>query len=304
MSPTAPLLRIGELARRAGIPPATLRAWERRYGIVEPQRTDSGYRLYSDDDERRLKRMIDLITQGAAPAEAAAKVSAEAEAADPGPRAGGNGAAAGRAAGLAAKELRDEIYAALINFDEAAAHRAVDRAIAAYRVEALLVEVILPVLRRIGDKWLLDEATIGQEHFASNVIRGRLMALTRGWGAGFGPLALLACPPEEEHDLGLVSFGLLLGERGWRVALLGSDTPFDALAETAERIRPSAVVLAVTTPATAEALESDLMASLPAPLAIGGASAGVDLADRLGGARLLPRDIVAAADELTDTGSF
>lgn len=304
MTSAAPLLRIGELARRAGIPPATLRAWERRYGIVEPQRTDSGYRLYSDDDERRLKRMIDLITQGAAPAEAAAKVSAEFEAADRGPRAGGNGAAAGRVPGLAANELRDEIYAALTDFDEAAAHRAVDRAIGAYGVEALLVEVILPVLRRIGDNWSLDEATIGQEHFASNVIRGRLMALTRGWGAGVGPLALLACPPEEEHDLGLVSFGLLLRERGWRVALLGSDTPFDALAETAGRVRPSAVVLAVTTPATAEALESDLMASMPAPLAIGGASAGGDLADRLGGARLLPRDIVAAADELTDSGSF
>lgn len=291
MSPGAPLLRIGELARRAGIAPATLRAWERRYGIVEPTRTESGYRLYSEDDERRLRRMIELITRGAAPAEAAARVTAEADE---------NGAGGREGGALDSAALQDELFAALHDYDGPAAHRVIDRAIAAYSVEALLVEIVLPVLRRIGDTWSRAETSVAQEHFASSLIRGRLMALSRGWGAGSGPLALLACPAGEEHDLGLVAFGLLLSERGWRVALLGSDTPLEDLSQTVERLAPSVLVLALTTPAAAERLEAQPLRGLSAPLLVAGAAADEELGARLG-ARLLPPDIVLAADSLAAT---
>jgi DNA-binding transcriptional MerR regulator len=290
LSPETPLLRIGELARRAGIAPATLRAWERRYGIVEPTRTEAGYRLYSEDDERRLRRMIELITRGAAPAEAAARVSAEAD----------ENGAGGEGGALDSAALRDELFTALHGYDGPAAHRAIDRAIAAYSVEALLAEIVLPVLRRIGDTWSRAETSVAQEHFASSLIRGRLMALSRGWGAGAGPLALLACPAGEEHDLGLVAFGLVLSERGWRVALLGSDTPLEELSQTAERLRPTVLVLALTTPAAAERIEAQTLRGLSAPLLVAGAAADEALGARLG-ARLLPPDIVLAADSLAAT---
>ena len=293
MPPDVPVLRIGELARRAGIPPATLRAWERRYGIVTPTRTEAGYRLYGERDEQRIKQMVELITRGIAPAEAASRVLAD-------DRAGGsdaNGQASQQA--VDSETLRARLLEQLIDYDEAGAHATIDRAIAAYGVEALLTELILPVVRRMGELWVDRKVTIGQEHFASHLIRGRVMPLARGWGSGDGPLALLACPAGEEHDLALAAFGLLLRERGWRVAFLGADTPAETLRGAAERLDPEIVVLAITDPATAAGLDTEL--SVGAPVAIAGGAADPALAERLG-ARYLPGDLVTAADDLAAGG--
>lgn len=90
--------------------------------------------------------------------------------------------------------------------------------------------------------------TVAQEHFGSSVLRGRLLALGRGWGRGNGPHALLAAPSGELHDLGLVVFGLALRDHGWRVTFLGADTPIDTVADTARRTRPDLVVLATLMP--------------------------------------------------------
>src|SRR5687768_2750736 len=117
-APAQPLLRIGELARRAGIAPATLRAWERRYGILDPLRSDSGYRLYTPEDERRLLEMVRLVESGVAPAQAAGRLTSGPRAAPAAP------ADPGVAAGL-----REELLAALLRFDETEADRVVDRAI-------------------------------------------------------------------------------------------------------------------------------------------------------------------------------
>ncbi len=293
MPPDVPVLRIGELARRAGIPPATLRAWERRYGIVTPTRTEAGYRLYGERDEQRIKQMVELITRGIAPAEAASRVLAD-------DRAGGsdaNGQASQQA--VDSETLRARLLEQLIDYDEAGAHATIDRAIAAYGVEALLTELILPVVRRMGELWVDRKVTIGQEHFASHLIRGRVMPLARGWGSGDGPLALLACPAGEEHDLALAAFGLLLRERGWRVAFLGADTPAETLRGAAERLDPEIVVLAITDPATAAGLDTEL--SVGVPVAIAGSAADPALAERLG-ARYLPGDLVTAADDLAARG--
>ena len=77
------------------------------------------------------------------------------------------------------------------------------------------------------------DATVAQEHFASNLIRGRLLGIGRGWDSGEGPRAVLACAPGEQHDLGLIAFGLTLNRRGWRITYLGPDTPVDSLVDTA-----------------------------------------------------------------------
>jgi DNA-binding transcriptional MerR regulator len=287
----APPVRIGELARRAGIPAATLRAWERRYGIVEPRRTEGGYRLYSEEDERRLRAMVELIGQGVAPAEAAARVTAAAPA--------GRVEPAGGAPSVNAPELRAALLDALSSFDEVEANRTLDLALAVYSTEGLLSEIILPALRETGNRWSAGELTVGEEHFTSNLIRGRLLAIARGWGGGEGPLALLACPPGEEHDIGLVCFGLILRELGWRITFLGADTPFESLTEATRRTHPELVVLAITSPETAARLSADGRLDLPAPVLVAGALAGPELAARLG-AELLDEDIVAAAGEIAE----
>ena len=271
------LVRIGELARRAGVPTSTLRAWERRYGVVEPIRGDSGYRLYSEADERRLRRMLDLVGSGLAPAEAARRVRAEGDEPD--------------GAGLtAAGDLRDELAASLAAFDEHRANLVLDRAVTILSIDALLDDVLLPVLRG------LHGGTIGQEHFASNIIRGRLMALARGWGGGAGRLALLACPEGELHDLGLIAFGLSLRSRGWRVSFLGANTPIAALTESADEIEPEVVVLSAFTERAFSMIEGDLIElAARRPLHLAGPGADGELAGQAGLGRLAAGPVGAAA---------
>jgi methanogenic corrinoid protein MtbC1 len=125
-----------------------------------------------------------------------------------------------------------------------------------------------------------------------------LTGLARGWGGGHGPHAVLACPPGELHDLGLMTFGVAVRRAGWRVSYLGADTPLDALLDVAERLRPDVVVLAATAPEHFSAGAADLarLARLR-PLVIAGAGAREDLAESIA-ARLLPGDPVSAAGAL------
>ena len=112
---SSPLLRIGELSRRLGVSDHVLRAWESRYGLLQPVRSAGGFRLYSEADARRVGRMQAHLARG-------------------------------------------------------------------------------PYLAELGERWERGTASVAQEHFATNVIRGRLAGLARGWGNGHGPRAVLACP--------------------------------------------------------------------------------------------------------------
>ena len=125
-------------------------------------------------------------------------------------------------------------------------------------IDALLVDVLLPYLYELGARWEHGEVTVAQEHFATDLLRGRLLGLARGWGRGTGRLALLACPPAERHDLGLIAFGLALRERGWRITYLGSDTPIESIAETARAIQPALLVLAAVAAEPLRELASQL----------------------------------------------
>jgi DNA-binding transcriptional MerR regulator len=286
-------VRIGELARRAGIPAATLRAWERRYGIVDPQRTDSGYRLYSAEDENRLRAMVALIERGLAPAEAARQVLREAREAAGSAR--GNGVQP-----TDVEVLRADLLQSLIAFDETTAHAVLDRAVNAYGSYNLVHEIVLPVLRRTGELWADGTVTVAQEHFGSKLIHGRLLALGRGWGAGPGPLLLMACSPGELHDLPLAAFALTMRERGCRIALLGADTPVDTLRSSAQGLAPAAVVISATSDGAARELAALGPLELGAPTVVGGAGADAQLAQAIG-AELLPADMNAAADALIAT---
>ena len=142
---------------------------------------------------------------------------------------------------------RDELAAALDGFDEPRAQSTLDQLFSEATVESVLTDVILPYLEELGERWERGEATVAQEHFATSVLRGRLLGLARGWGRGLGPVALLACLPGERHELGLMAFGLALRSHGWRVAYFGSDTPLETIDEAAEALEPSLVVLSAVT---------------------------------------------------------
>ena len=227
-------LRIGEVARRSGLSAELLRVWERRYGVLTPERSAGGFRLYSEDDVERVARMRRLLEDGVSPAEAARLLRAD------GPTPAAEQPAADEPG------AREALRGAIVAFDETAAHETLDRLFAELTPEAVLREVVLPVLREVGSGWQRGEVSVAQEHFGSNLIRGRLLGLARGWARGVGPMGLLACPPGEQHDLGLIAFGVALHRLGWRVAFVGADTPYDTLASAAEAVRPTAIVLAAT----------------------------------------------------------
>ena len=276
------LLRIGELSRRVDVPVASLRAWETRYGLLSPDRTKGGFRLYGPDDVARVLAMRANLELGLSAAEAARQALSEShEGTTP----------------LFA-EVGDELHAALSRFDETSAQAVLDRLFGSLSVDAALREVVVPCLRELGERWRRGEISIAQEHFASNVIRGRLMALARGWGRGSGRLAVLACAEDEQHDLPLVLFGVLLRTYGWRIAYLGADTPLPSLVQAVRELHPSVVVVSGTTRGSLDGQSAGLQeVALHAPLYIAGAAAGEELA-RQARASYLDGDMFAAAESL------
>jgi DNA-binding transcriptional MerR regulator len=278
------LLRIGELSRRVGVPVESLRAWERRYGLLDPSRTQGGFRLYGEDDVARVLAMRANLERGLFAAEAARLALADDvgdEPAAPGPVVDA-----------------DELAAALDRFDEAGAQRALDSLLAALTLDVVLRDVLLPYLHELGERWERGEVSVAQEHFASNLIRGRLMSLARSWDRGMGPWALLACVEGERHDLPLVCFGLALRGHGWRISYLGADTPIASLAEALRTLAPDAVVVSGTVRGAFGATATKLRKiALDAPLFVAGAAADEAVARRVRGT-LLSGDPVVAAETL------
>jgi MerR family transcriptional regulator, light-induced transcriptional regulator len=141
-----------------------------------------------------------------------------------------------------------ELLSAIERLDEEEANTILDEALAALSFDAVAEGVVLPVLRAIGEGWERGDVNVGQEHFATNLLRGRLLGFGRGWMTGVGPVALLAGPEGEAHDLGLIVFGLSLRARGWRIVFLGGNTPLESIAETADATDAALVVIATLTP--------------------------------------------------------
>jgi DNA-binding transcriptional MerR regulator len=224
-------MRIGELARRTGVSPELLRAWEQRYDLLRPTRSSGGFRLYSPADESRVRRTKALIADGVSAAEAARLAGSDA------PELGDEGRPL---VGDLAATLRE----AMERYDAAGAHAAIDRLFSTVSLEFAVTEVLIPYLRDLGERWAAGRVSVAQEHFAANLVRGRLLGVAGDWGSGGHPTAVLACMPREHHDLGLVVLGILLARRGWRVTFLGADTPFDTLETGVRRLQPALVVLA------------------------------------------------------------
>jgi DNA-binding transcriptional MerR regulator len=230
------LMRIGELSRESGVSPDVLRAWERRYGILAPERTSGGFRLYGGQDLERVKAMRQLVDSGVPASEAARRVTTAAP--SPAPSAASEGM----------DSLRTSLRAVLRSFDDAGSQALIDDLFAAYDLERVITAVIIPELRALGEEWESGAASVGQEHFAVNLLRGRLLGLARGWDRGIGPRLVLACPEGERHDISLIMFGLIAHRRGWRVTFLGADTPMTSVAAAASAVHADAIVLYATSP--------------------------------------------------------
>jgi DNA-binding transcriptional MerR regulator len=277
-------LRIGELSYRVGLSADVLRVWERRYGLLDPERSPGGYRLYSERDERRVRLVQERLRAGMSPAEAAGEVMQLERDGDlpggdlPSPR-----------------ELTEELSEALEAFDEDGAHEVLDRLLGLHGLEITIRDALMPYLRTLGERWALKQITIAQEHFASRFLEGRLLALARGWNRGPGRRAVLACPSGEQHTLPLVCFGLMLRSRGWRNIYLGADTPPSTVQMAADTVSADVIVLSAASPDRFAHMALELKAlARRQPLLLAGGGATAEVAQALGLERLTDDPSTAA----------
>ena len=249
-----PLYNIGVVTRVTGIPIPTLHAWERRYGFPKAARTAGGHRLYSEKDIARLRWVKSKVDSGLTVSRAIiAANSLEADGrlflpAAPEP-------AAGPRQNPASSSLRDNLFDVLIHHNLPAADRLMGEMLAFYSPEDLTLDVIGPALARIGDAWEQGQITVATEHLASNYLRHRLlMWMVTGPSPRPADPIVLACAPGEWHEGSLLMLGVLLRRRGWPVAYLGQDVPFNSLSDFLKDLQPSAILLVAMREETARRL--------------------------------------------------
>lgn len=222
-----------------GIPKNTLIAWERRYGLVEPRRSDSGYRVYTDEDVAMIRRVKDLLDAGYRISEASDMVRREL---------GQNSQHSQQVEPVLTgmESYRAVLLTALLDFDRAAAERVVRRLVT-LPYETLLDDLYLPILRITGDRWEGGEVTVVQEHFVSAWCREQILAMARSLepGVANAPEAICATPAGEHHEFGLLGVAFRLANRGYRLLYLGTNVPTDQLLDLVRRRRPEIVALSL-----------------------------------------------------------
>ena len=233
-------LNIAAVAQRTGIGADTLRKWERRYGVLRPNRTAGGQRRYDERDVARVEWLRDRLAEGFRIGEAAALLADDA------------------ATASSTDELRDAIVAAVSAPDPRQLNTLVELAFTLHDVETAIEEILAPALRLVGDSWQEGAERIAEEHLLSEAVRSRLRVLLSDRRHAVRGTAVLACGPGERHELGLLALAVLLQADGWLVAYVGADVPLDAVVELAEQIDADVLCVSVTLPASYERVVAEL----------------------------------------------
>lgn len=249
---------IKEIELRTGVAAATLRQWERRYGFPRPHRSHGGYRLFSDEDVASILRMQAFVSSGVPPSRAAQLVRET---------------ASQQAIGKTLKEFADQLGEALRNHDTARAERTLSEAYALHPIDDVLLGVVTSAMIEIGDLWHAGEVSVATEHFATQLIQSRLrLLLTMMPRATGAACVLVACAPDELHEVGALMVAVLLSRQGFDVTFLGQATPVEDLVAMVERTAADAVFISATLPVSLERLleSSSLLRSLKVPIVFGG----------------------------------
>jgi DNA-binding transcriptional MerR regulator/methylmalonyl-CoA mutase cobalamin-binding subunit len=246
---------IKQAARSSGVSEALLRAWERRYGVVVPQRNESGYRVYSQEDLAAVSSMRRLVDDGWSPAEAAKAVRAgtvpDVVEVEPAQTVGTSGRTGPDASDTPdAATLTQLFLSAATRLDTVGIEESLDGGFALGSFEHVVDTWLFPTLQALGSGWVNGEVDVAAEHAASHSVHRRLSVAFEAAGSrSRGPAVVVGLPSGSQHDLGALAFATALRRRGLDVLYLGADVPVDSW-ETAVRSRAAlAAVLAVVTPA-------------------------------------------------------
>lgn len=307
---------IKQAALRAGVSVPLLRAWERRYRVLTPARTASGYRLYDDAAISRARLMRLLVEEGWSPSAAASSIlEAEArglplpqpsatEAAERHDRAGLPDTHGSNEAATDARRLVAEFVTAAAVLDQSGVEAALDEMFAGGSFEQVAADSLLPALRALGEAWASGSVDVAAEHAASSAVLRRLAgAFQAASRPSRADPVLVGLPPGSRHELGALAFAAVARRSGLPVVYLGPDLPVADWVGAATQTRAAAAVIGVVRAgdvAAAEAVAVALRDARPQLLiAFGGAAAGKlpDTADTRS-IRLPTDDLRASVDAL------
>ena len=331
---------VKQVSGLTGVATDRLRAWERRYGVVAPGRSESRYRLYDDEDVARLRRMAELVEAGT-PASLAAEQVRELRAVSsrdgkvsllrtgdrertgtpPGPRrdpdrngdgrSGSDSPPAGRdgwipldlsSTGLPPLEA---LIAPARSLDRISLDRTLDQAFSVSSFEVVFERWLTPALARLGQAWSDGQVDVGGEHFVSAAVHRRLSRAFEAAGPQEGgPVVVVGLPPGAMHELGSLALATCLRRLGADVRYLGRDLPVDSWIRAVDQLRPAAVTISVPLAkddAAARALVEALAATgSPPQVYLGGRGCGTDWPDQLGATRLEVGVVEAARAMVTE----
>jgi DNA-binding transcriptional MerR regulator len=293
--PTEKLYTIGTVAKLTGVGAITLRAWERRYGLIEPIRKESGHRLYTRHHIDQINRITALTQQGLRISQVTPQML-ESELQE---------TAAESDAGDAWSQHLNSMVGAVVSYDEDRLEEIYNGVLSLYPIGVVTQKLLTPLLRELGRRWESGAGGIAEEHFFAFYLRNKLGARYHHRARGnTGPLLLIAGLPGEHHEFGLLLFSLAAHEAGYRIIPLGADMPLGELAAVARKKACSAIVLSGALEPSAQVLDTDLprlVRSAGMPVLVGGLSSvyACEAIDRAG-AEALGRDIDHGLERLAD----
>ena len=266
--PREGLLPIRTVSILTGVNAVTLRAWERRYSLITPQRTPKGHRLYTHQDVERIKQIVELLKQGISvghvkplvdlsPGDTSKEPATENE--------------------DIWKHYLDRMINAIERFDEPGLDSSYNDALSLYPVDIVNQRLTTPLLRLLGERWNLREAGIAEEHFFSVYLRNKLGSRLHHINLrSHSPMLLLACLPGELHEIGLLFFALSAVSNGYRVLILGANTPLQQIPLVLQRQACAGIVLSSSAKPARGVIDSglpELADRVSIPVFIGGKAA-------------------------------
>lgn len=235
----APIFNTKAVAIETSVPPDTFRAWERRYGVPRPQRTQGGHRLYSERDIAIIRWLRDRTAEGMNISHAVLLLTNVIDDEVVLPEATST---------RSLDQMVSELTKALTSFDSATAERIMSEAFSIHQFERVLIELIQPTMVEIGELWHNGAINVACEHYATEFIRRKLASLINIFeSVAMHETIVLACAPTELHDLGILYASLFLLRRGYKIVYLGARVPKTDLIEVVGKVKPDLVLLSATT---------------------------------------------------------
>ena len=295
----AGLFPIRTVSELTGVNAITLRAWETRYGLIEPVRKPSGHRLYTQEHIDLINRVVGLLDRGMRIGQVNAQTLS------------------GVTVETNPAEIKQDYWqryingmiAAVICFDEPALERTYGQALSHYPVRVVTEKLLTPLLMELGDRWVSKKGSVAEEHFFAFYLRNKL-------GARFhhrsqsqtGPRLMLACLPGDLHEIGLLSFALEACDHGFQTVLLGANMPLDELPAAVNKTKSEALVLSSVIEPGRNVIDEQLprlVRQLSIPVFIGGSFAARHF-DTLkkSGVHLVGKDIATGIRQMEKTLNF